>query len=379
MSETAIDDKKNNTSSTEKKGPGAFASSLFTTIWKLGINILVGTLVLYISRVSQTNLLPTNIACAPYTDIAQNIEKILVDINIIKTTDINGNAKTYSTKLTFPVDKNLDMIKNGVLSKLRLMKSGPDANVYTLYIATILQTLIANYFSITNTALNFLNSFFTETLLIFFGPLCAFFIYLFAGIVNFFYLIILWFYNISLLFSEKTSNAGDKTTWKSGEMFGYFNWMWSFLYIFIFVLLFFTLGISFIIPITSLCISLFCIFFPLSLTAKYNNSEKTYGMLDMIKNVLKYKMSIIMIILSIYIISIASSTLGTQYAVSALVICLILKFLPVFNFLNIYNNHKQTPYFTEGLGNFTQAVKTCNENELSGGAMGKIKELFGGK
>ena len=154
-----------------------------------------------------------------------------------------------------------------------------------------MQQLIACNLTVTNNINNFMNSMLTETWVILLSPYILFFTGILTSLINTVYFIILWFYNIYLLFSEKEESKNG-STWKDGEMWGLLNWWWALIYIFIFGVLFFTIGLGLVIPITAGCVSLFCAIFPLFMKSKNSQIGKSYGVFETIKNVFKFKLSI---------------------------------------------------------------------------------------
>jgi hypothetical protein len=371
MSDTsAIDDKKNK-SEKPKNELLKFSLSVFNQLITLGIIVLLGSLFLYTGKVAQTNILPTCLAFAPYTDITPPIKELPVDINVVKT-----GKGIWSTKLKFPLDENLKTIEK-TLGALKKMINGPKTSVFKLYIATTLQEVVACNFNIINTIYNFINTFVPETLIVVLGPFLGFFIYILTGLIDTFYLIFLWFYNIKLFFSEKTETA-NSTTWKSGDMWGILTWYWSIFYIFLFIIAFFLVGMGLIIPILSFLISTFCIFFPLFMKSKNATTGKSYGVGETIKNVLKFKMSIIMILMSLNIIISTSNIFGGYTAFVAIVACILLYF-----FTSVYQPYtpKGIDHSTVGLGNYSQTEKPCIETAIAEpepSLIEKIENLFGG-
>lgn len=371
MSDTsAIDDKKNK-SEKPKNALLSFSLSVFNQLLTLGIILLIGSLFLYTGKVAQSNILPTCLAFAPYTDVAPPIKELPVDINIVKT-----GKGIWSTKLKFPLDENLKTIEK-TLGALKNMINGPKTSVFKLYIATTLQEVIACNFKIINTIYNFINEFVPETLIVILGPFLSFFIYILTGLIDTFYLMFLWFYNIHLLFSEKTETA-TSTNWISGDMWGILTWYWSLFYIFWFIIAFFLVGMGLIIPILSFLISTFCIFFPLFMKSKNATTGKPYGLGETIKNILKFKMSIIMILMSINIIISANSNFGGYSAFVAIVACILLYF-----FTGIYQQYtpKGIDHSTSGLGDYVQAEKECIPTAMAEPEptlIEKIENLFGG-
>jgi hypothetical protein len=371
MSDTSAIDEKKNKSEKPKNDLMAFSLSVFNQLITLGVIVLIGSLFLYTGKVAQTNILPTCLAYAPYTDIAPPIKELPVDINVVKT-----EKGVWSTKLKFPLEENLKTIEK-TLGTLKDMINGPKTNVYKMYVGTTLQEVIACNFNIINVIGNFINSFLPETLIVILGPLFSFFTYILTGLIDTFYLMFLWFYNIHLLFSEKTETA-NSTTWKDGDMWGILTWYWSIFYIFLFIIAFFVIGMGFIIPISSFLISTFCICFPLFMKSKNASTGKSYGVFETIKNVLKFKMSIIMILMSLNIIISANKMFGGYTAFVSIVACVLLYF-----FTSIYQPYtpKGIDHSTFGLGDYTQTEKVCiprPEAQAEPSLIEKIENLFGG-
>jgi len=373
MSDTSIiDDKKKQQSPDQKKEFYNFFIGIFTRLIIIGILVLIGALCLYSGKVAQTNILPTCLSFAPYTKTPAPIKQIPVDINIFKT-----EKGTWSTKLDFPLDENFKTINN-TLGVFQNLANGPNSNVFKLYIAKTLQQIIACNFSVVNTVNNFMNSMLSETWFILLAPYILFFTTIATSVINTFYMFLLWFYNIYLLFSEKTTDNAGNTTWKDGEMWGMFNWSWSLMYIFAFTILFFTVGMGFVIPVTAFFVSLFCAVFPLFMKSKNAETGKAYGLSETIKNVFKYKLNIIMILLSLYVILSANSNFGGYAAFVAILSCVILYF-----FSSVYHPYmpKATDHATFGLGDYVQAEKVCTPlaaiNREST-MFEKIGKLFGG-
>jgi hypothetical protein len=373
MSDTsAIDDKKKQQIPNTQKDLLNFFLGILYQLIIFGILIIIGALGLYSYRVAQTNILPTCLSLSPYTEMLPPIKEVPIDINVVKT-----EKGVWSTKIEFPLQENFKTINN-TLGALRNLINQPNSNVYKLYIATTLQQLIACNLTVTNNINNFMNSMLTETWVILLSPYILFFTGILTSLINTAYFIILWFYNIYLLFSEKEESKNG-STWKDGEMWGLLNWWWALIYIFIFGVLFFTIGLGLIIPITAGCVSLFCAIFPLFMKSKNAQTGKSYGVFETIKNVFKFKLNIIMILLSLYIISSASNNFGGYAALVAIVACIILYF-----FSSVYHQYtpKASDHSSFGLGDFSQVEKPCIPKAVQEGEPSmfqKIGKLFGGR
>ena len=352
VEKSALSDKKDkiNNPPTVISNTVEFFKSLLGQLLLLVIVILSGSLILYKTKIAQSNILPTCMDFSPYTNISPPIKPIVADINIIKV----GSA-IMSTKITIPLEENIKAINDGFIGTLKNMINGPKTNVFNLYIATTIEEVIANNFTIVNTFYNFLNIYFSEMMVIVVGPFLSAIMYFFTIAINFGYMFVLWFYNIHLIFSEKTETANN-TTWKSGDMWAPGSLIWTLLCIWIFFVLFFVVGIWLIIPIVSISTAIFCVFFPYFITSKSTVTGKPYGIKNTILNVLKYKLPLIMILASLLVILNASSVFGGLTAFVAVIACAILYF-----FTNVYKSYtpKGIDHATAGLGDYIQSVKKC--------------------
>lgn len=348
--DTSYIEEQKNAGSTTTNASLNFAKSTFKQLISIGIQIIIGSIVLYSCKVAQTNLLPTCSSAAPYTNVPSQLQDILVDINVVKT-----SKGDFSTKLHFPVDENLTKVNVGILGYLRNMIYGPKTNVFNLYIASTLQSVISLNFNMINTIYNFLNSNIYETIIILFGGYVAFFLFFIMLLINGIYLSILWFYNISLLFSEKTDN-GTSTSWTDGAMWGILSWYWAIFYIFIFIIAFFIVG-GLIISLLSFILPIFCLLYPTFMTSRYPDTNKIYGMVETIKNVVKFKMNIILMLVSLYVVLNANTNFGSYATLVAILACGLLLV-----FSNVYKSYTPKPIDRSsfGLGDYIQATKVCN-------------------
>jgi hypothetical protein len=357
MSDTSTSDtnaidkaRKSTTSVNYGSGYSGFLKSTIGQVGGLLLFVVVGSILLYSCKVAQSNLLPTCSTAEPYSNVAIQIQQIAADINIVK----NANGE-FSTKILFNVEENKQHI-NKVLGVLNQWKYGVGATSFKLYVASILGDLIAFQFKLRTMILNLLNSIFSESLIVFLGIFIVPIIESINYIVSLFYTIFLWFARIHMLFSEPVATEKG-TTWKDGNMWGLTSWYWSLIIIFLVFMLLMTIGITLIIPILVALISGFCMFFPLFIKATFKDKpDRVYGVSETIKNMFKFKLGVIMILASLFVILNASSHLGAYSAVLAVVACAILYF-----FTPTYKSYaaKPTDFSTFGLGTYTQATKNC--------------------
>ena len=117
---------------TTPMNPMGYATTLFRQLFTFGIMIVIGTTMVYSGKVAQANILPTNINCFPYTNLTPTIEKIDVDINIVKV----KQDEVYSTKLQFDQAKNMKIMEEGFLGFLKRMTENKDSGHFYLYICS---------------------------------------------------------------------------------------------------------------------------------------------------------------------------------------------------------------------------------------------------
>ena len=61
--------------------PIGFATTLFGKMIHLCITVAIGSLILYSCKVAQSNILPTNKTCFPYTDIIAELTEKVINID----------------------------------------------------------------------------------------------------------------------------------------------------------------------------------------------------------------------------------------------------------------------------------------------------------
>lgn len=387
---SAIDDKKQTTTTTASDPiteTKTFFGALINQLFHLFVVIVAGGAMLWSARVSQTNLMPTDLNCEPFAYSNTEINKdqpVTVNIDVVKMKDDQGTPGIKSTKIEFDIQKNMDIIKFGILGldSIREWTDGPDSTPFTLYLGTIWQKMAANYSNMMNTFYNILNQNCSESVIIFIMPYIILFVLIGLGIVNGFYGYFLWFMNLYLLFSiqkdcfqepvfdsdgspilkdDGTPLTKTRKIWEytKGEMGR--QWYWAILYILVAFFSFSWAG-SLILFYFLVRSSISSLFLPLLMVAKVKDSpdQKEYTFSTLLANIFKYKMSVIMYIVSFFIVSDAYSALGALGAFIAIVACFfVYSFYP-----DIYKQFKPTDAeSTDGLALFKQAHKICTKKE----------------
>ena len=209
---SAIDEKKAENEGTTNPNWSKFISNLLAIILFIVIYFIFGVYALYICKIAQSNILPIDINCFPFSDVKPTVTPI--QTNIFKTDD-------KSIKLSFPYGENSDF---ELLKTLSEYKSSYDSNNILNYFISIIEALIAFDFKLINTTFNTLNGL-PEGLVLFFGPFILGVISVILLLCNCIYGLFLWFYNMSWLFKKNTNTEnGKKPVWDDitlTQPFGY--------------------------------------------------------------------------------------------------------------------------------------------------------------
>ena len=306
MSDTAnntstIDEKKNGNTSDSNSLVSQiknFIISVVTIIIIIFIYFSSSGLILYLCKLAQSNILPTELNCAPYTNIKPNIQEIKTNIFTTFT------EPETSMKLQFPIDKNL---KHKIIDMFKEYKNKPSSNFLANYFISITEKLLEFNYSAITIIMNTINNTISESFIIGVGPIIGFSLYIFGLIVNQFYFIYLWFSHMIWFFKHNSNDSGDGLPkWDDVTLLEPFNWGLGVGLVFLF---FFILILGF--PIISI-IPLFAFNNSILSSLLYKGilNNKTVTVFSIIKDVFKhYKLSVVTTI-SLFIILLSFSNLG---------------------------------------------------------------------
>uniref|UniRef100_A0A6C0IF39 Uncharacterized protein n=1 Tax=viral metagenome TaxID=1070528 RepID=A0A6C0IF39_9ZZZZ len=349
---SAIDDKKEDTTSSS---PNIFSNILgfFTTVAFLVLIIIAqfsyGGLILYACKLAQSNILPTDEKCYPYTDVKPSIQEIQTNIF---TTFTNP---PLSMKLSFPYDKY--NASNKILDMFRSYKEEPKSYFLINYFISIIESLISfNY-----VAFNFILSIFNgipEILIVLFGPIIFTFISALIFFGNNIYFIYLWFAKMGWFFKQNVNtNLNSKPIWQTVSLFQPFYLWCAFALVILFCLLFW-LVLS-VLPVLPTFAMGWTIFTLLCYQGQMDNTN--ISVLSILQDLFKYYKVTIMSIFSFFVILSAFSNMGTIPGVFSILV-LILIYFGIIS-INIFQ--------PVGKGNLTavvsnsQAKKTCNNKDVN--------------
>lgn len=302
---SAIDNKKNQDSSPDSAESylSKVTGFLYSVVLIFIIILLYFTsssLILFVCKLAQANILPTEPKCAPYSSSKASINPSPIQTNIFTTfTD-----PEMSMKLEIPYDEYNS--KHKIIDMFREYKENSSSNFLANYFISITETLMQFDYSMINTIMNFFNSL-PEALIVGLGPIFVAFLFSFGVLLNGLYFIYLWFSNMYWFFKTNTNVSGEgNPEWEDVTLMSPVNWSLGVGLVILFAILF-IVGLPFVsfIPFATIFLSvLSCLFY------KGKMNGKTVTSFSMITEILKhYKLSFV-ITISIFIVLLAFSKLG---------------------------------------------------------------------
>lgn len=206
----------------------AFITGLLVSLINLFIYIFFVVLCFFSTKVSQSGIVPTDSNFYPYTKEKKVIPERKIDI-FNQTID----GKEVSMKISFPYNDELNNVKETVLDNLYKSINKCDTNFFTCFVCSIISELIT--FNYTNLQLIFSNmNGFSEILIVLFGPIMLFLVFICLIIFNYFYYFYSLLMNLKWFFKHNTNEGDDCAdniatypVWEDVE-FGFFNFNFYF-------------------------------------------------------------------------------------------------------------------------------------------------------
>jgi hypothetical protein len=366
---SAIDEKNESTDSTtsgELPPSIKFIISIIVIVLGLFIYFLYGGLILFGCKLAQSNILPTEINCYPYSESKPTIQSI--QTNIFTTfTD-----PPMSKKMSFPYNEYNS--KNKIIDLFRDYKKQYNSNFMPNYLISIIESLFVFNYSAINYISNLLNEL-PEIILVFFGPIIVSIITTIIFLYDFLYLIYLWFSKMSWFFKKnENTDVNGKPDWK----YDFMNPISVFCGVGLVILftIFFFVGLTLGLGFFPLFTMVWCLFTCITYTAEMDG--KSVFSYDIVAKLFKYYKVSFMTILCFLLIISAFVNLGVGPGIFAL-ITLLLIYLGVIS-IDVFKAGVE-----EGLSPITsykQAKKSCNSNVTPKSKHGALYDLmfdqFGG-
>lgn len=349
---SAIDEKKEENSLSTKNDFLSNIGGFFQTVVILCIIIslyCVGSgCLLYACKLGQSNILPTEIHCSPYTEIKPNIQPIQTNIFTTST------EPPLSMKMNFPYNEYNS--SNKILNIFREYKNESKSHFLANYFISIMESILQFNYASFNTILNLLNSNLPESLIILFGPIIVGFLSTVLFFVDNLYLIYLWFSNMKWFFKKNTNiSTTGPPKWEDVTVYDIFKYCCAIGLVILFIIVFF-FAFPFLSVISMLALSwcmISCILYKAEMYGKSITVSK------IIQDIFKYYKISIMGIFSFFVIVSAFSKLGTVPGIFAVLTLALIYFgiltIDIFKPINKENLSPEVSY--------EQAKKTCSFKE----------------
>lgn len=356
MSESndSVDKKKEEGSTSTLKSIESYSYKFFQFIISIFVVILIillyfsgGTLVLFICKIAQSNILPSEPNCAPYTDTKPIINPSPIQTNIFTT----YTKPEMSMKMEIPYEINS---KYKLIEIFKNYKDNSTSNFLANYFISISESILQFNYSMINVLMNTINNTFPESVIIGFGPIFCSFLYSFGILINILYFVYLWFAKMGWFFkTNANNNSYGKPEWKKVGIFSpiyyFLGVALSILFIFLFIICFPIISILPIFIFHDAIIS--------TLFVKGIIKNETVTAFGIIKEALKqYKISLVTII-SIFVVLLAFSNLGILSGIIAMIVC-------AFIYSGSIQMYMFLPFEEKNMSpsvSYKQAVKKCPE------------------
>lgn len=364
-----IDSKKNDKNSNKYT---TFAKNyLYSLLFTIIICIfLFGSFGLYISKLTQTNILGDDITLAPFTSFDRNVADTIVDINISKPNIFSGAESILSEKAIFDKNSYFNYYNYSIHTKLKEY-ANPDSGFFAnfaLYLSSVYDNILSKHNTALNTVYGIFNHVPEEITMIITG---LFGVVFFCGIYLFNIMSGVFFHvmNIPQLFRRQISYDSNKWEAFSDIQIGLFK-------LIPFCLLWLPLGCisAFLSP---LIITVSGFLAPLYTKFKYNNnqtqtSNENYGIFDFIKNIFYFKQHFLMMTASISLIYNGNKYLGTKSLIPISIGILLSYFL---GWYTPITNTEINTKLTTGLSNKDLKLKEVTKGEILSPKVLKVNEI----
>jgi hypothetical protein len=365
---STIDDKKNDNLSSNSADFASNIVSFITSLISMFIVVLLyfssSGLILFLCKLAQSNILPTEENCYPYAETKPTIQPIKTNIFATFT------DPEMSMKMEFPYDDFNS--SNKVLDMFSKYKNKPTSHFLANYFISIFEQLINLNYSSINSIMNLMNATLPEPAIIGIGPIITGLLYGFGLLINTVYFMYLWFSNMHWFFKTNKNESGDgKPQWEDVTITSPLNW---------------SLAVGLAILFTILLIVGFAFFsiFPLifyhktiltTIFYKAIMNGKGITSFTIVKETLKYYKITIVSIISLFVILLAFSKLGTIPGIFSLAtLGLIYWGIISIDIFKPINETNLTPMVS-----YEQATKKCTFTKSKGEKHGFLYNLLIGQ
>ena len=322
-----------------------FISATFSKGFNLLLWFIISLFIIYACKISQANVLPSDINCFPYTHEESYPNEI--ETNIFTNSPFSKPRK--SMKMSFDVEGS--EFVNSLLKSFRDYKEADASSFLGMYFYSIIESMFMKNYSFYSYMLTFLDAL-PEFILILFGPYLGLIILIINMVLNAIYFTWYWFSNLGWMWKKNASMIVKKSTGEV-EYTGPPNWVdvrWGYtrklpdgtddknstewgnciiavIFIIIFISLFVIMvmlqGLLFIPVIFNLII--FYTFFTYNM--KLQGSDASFT--DLFQYFFRYNKLLIMSTFAIYVVINAYTYLGSTSAVFAVLTIFLIYYLKI--------------------------------------------------
>lgn len=320
----------------------------------------IGGLMLFLCKIAQSNILPTDLNCAPYTDDQPVLKPSPIVTNIFTT----SSEPKQSMKLEIPFDT-----KNSIIEMFKKIKDKPNSNFLANYFISIIESILQTNYSIINMCMSSLNTTDHEWSLVSLGPILFIFLLMVGMMFNTLFFVYLWFSKMSWFFKTNKNKSGTgKPEWENVSFLSPMNMFFGVLIAIIFTVILIT-GF----PIVSMIPLIFyhkTILSALFYKGKMNGNE--VSAFTIISETMRHYKFTVACVMSIATILMAFVNLGTLPGIISVIITIMVIYgmIPSHTFQTL-KEHGFTPLVSND-----QAKRSCIQKIVS---KKKWFGLFGGQ
>ena len=292
---------------------------------------ILGTCLLYSTKVSRSNIIPS-------------------DFSNTQPTNINLVNANYVRELSISTEKPYLNIGKYTAQELEFFKEGSSfIEIFLNYLKptdsnslfSFLYEFFKDFFSINNSVIKIIyNTLYglNESLLMLFSPIIYLFIFIFYST---FYFWGFFFFQIYKLIKSIIFPSGDSSnTYFWSNIHPIFNFFLFPFYLFLIILFsFFSSLISCLFSIPYALFGLLC--YNYHLTTDTSSEKPSYGFLTLLNSFMKYKVSFVMILISLSVLSNSNAYLSGIYVAGSFVAIMILAFMGIYNYVPDPNDKSQ--------------------------------------
>ena len=350
---------------------------------ELLILFIIGSRVVFATKIAQFNILPTDIDCMPYHP-ASNKNKSPEFISNSPEADIDllymragSEIVTYATRIMYEI--NNETRKDYILDKIRKIEYDPKVGTFVKYMLVCITQLYVFFYGLTTSIFKAMNTYLYEFLVIILGPSIIALFLMLAIPVSMISAFIIAIVNFKWLLKSNMNNNPDYPhrddsipVWRDTKPFSDLtDFLWTALYVF--------LGFYFVflLPLTPipLLISIMCFFTPMFMKAYIVSGDATsrserpeYGFGSSIRGLIETKMDVFMILFGIMTI------LATHRHAPLPAVIMVTLATAYFLYLQITTPKKIPAFATKDLVGIEQNKKFCPKPILTKEELAKMKQ-----